>query len=32
VKFHIAAILDKLHARSRTEAVTTGMRRGLLMV
>lgn len=32
VKFHIAAILDKLNARSRTEAVTTGMRRGLLMV
>jgi DNA-binding NarL/FixJ family response regulator len=32
VKFHIAAILDKLNARSRTEAVTTGMRLGLLMV
>ena len=32
VKFHIAAILDKLHARSRTEAVTIGLRRGLLMV
>ena len=32
VKFHIASILDKLNARSRTEAVTTGMRRGVLMV
>ncbi len=32
VKFHIAAILDKLRARSRTEAVAIGMRRGLLMV
>lgn len=32
VKFHIAAILDKLSARSRTEAVAIGMRRGLLMV
>jgi DNA-binding NarL/FixJ family response regulator len=32
VKFHIAAILDKLNARSRTEAVTTGMRLGLLMM
>ncbi len=32
VKFHIAAILDKLNARSRTEAVTTGLRQGLLMV
>lgn len=32
VKFHIAAILDKLNARSRTEAVTTGLRRGLLLV
>ena len=32
VKFHIASILDKLSARSRTEAVAIGMRRGLLMV
>jgi two-component system, NarL family, response regulator YdfI len=32
VKFHVAAILDKLNARSRTEAVTIGMRLGLLMV
>ena len=28
VKFHIAAILDKLDARTRTEAVTIGLRRG----
>jgi DNA-binding NarL/FixJ family response regulator len=28
VKFHIAAILDKLGARTRTEAVTIGLRRG----
>ncbi|HSC26810.1 MAG TPA: response regulator transcription factor [Vicinamibacterales bacterium] len=32
VKFHIAAILDKLNARSRTEAVTVGLRLGMLMV
>jgi len=32
VKFHIAAILDKLNARSRTEAVTVGLRLGVLMV
>jgi two-component system, NarL family, response regulator YdfI len=32
VKFHIAAILTKLHARSRTEAVTAGLRQGVLMV
>ena len=32
VQFHIAAILDKLNARSRTEAVTIGLRQGLLMV
>lgn len=32
VKFHVAAILDKLNARSRTEAVTSGLRQGLLMV
>jgi DNA-binding NarL/FixJ family response regulator len=32
VKFHIAAILDKLGARSRAEAVAIGMRRGLLMM
>ena len=32
VKFHIASILEKLNARSRTEAVTTGLRLGVLMV
>jgi two-component system, NarL family, response regulator YdfI len=32
VKFHIASILDKLNARSRTDAVMIGMRLGLLMV
>ena len=32
VKFHVAAILGKLDARSRTQAVTTGLRQGLLMV
>ncbi len=32
VKFHITAIFDKLDARSRTEAVTVGVRRGVLMV
>jgi DNA-binding NarL/FixJ family response regulator len=32
VKFHIAAILDKLNARSRAEAVAISMRLGLLMV
>jgi two-component system, NarL family, response regulator YdfI len=30
VKFHVAAILDKLPAASRTEAVTLGVRRGLI--
>jgi DNA-binding NarL/FixJ family response regulator len=32
VKFHVAAILDKLNARSRTQAVTVGLRLGVLMV
>jgi DNA-binding NarL/FixJ family response regulator len=32
VKFHVAAILDKLDADSRTEAVTIGIRRGLILV
>ena len=32
VKFHIAAILDKLPARRRAEAVAVGIRLGLLMV
>ena len=31
-KFHVAAILGKLHAGSRTEAVTIGVRRGLIMI
>lgn len=30
VKFHVASILDKLHASSRTEAVTIGLRSGYL--
>lgn len=30
VKFHVASILSKLEAASRTEAVTTGARRGLI--
>ncbi|HTO94605.1 MAG TPA: response regulator transcription factor [Bacteroidota bacterium] len=32
VKFHVAAILAKLGAASRTEAVMLGVRRGLLLV
>jgi two-component system, NarL family, response regulator YdfI len=32
VKFHIASIFAKLGACSRTEAVTVGIRKGLLMV
>jgi DNA-binding NarL/FixJ family response regulator len=32
VKFHVAAILDKLGAASRTEAATQAIRAGLLMV
>jgi len=32
VKFHVAAILSKLGATSRTEAVMLAVRRGLLMV
>jgi NarL family two-component system response regulator YdfI len=32
VKFHVAAILGKLNASSRTEAVTTGVRRGLVFL
>ena len=31
-KFHVAAILDKLGAGSRTEAVALGMRRGLVAI
>ena len=29
-KFHVNAILSKLHARTRTEAVVTAAREGLL--
>ncbi|HTP34772.1 MAG TPA: response regulator transcription factor [Candidatus Acidoferrales bacterium] len=32
VKFHVAQILAKLGAGTRTEAVTTGIRKGLIMV
>ena len=31
-KFHVASILDKLRAESRTEAVTIGLRRGLILI
>jgi DNA-binding NarL/FixJ family response regulator len=30
VKFHVASILEKLRVESRTEAVTEGIRRGLV--
>lgn len=32
VKFHVASILGKLHAASRTEAVTVGVRKGLIFL
>jgi DNA-binding CsgD family transcriptional regulator len=32
VKFHVGSILAKLDASSRTEAVTLGARRGLIML
>ena len=32
VKFHVASIFAKLNAGSRTEAVTIGVRRGLIMI
>jgi NarL family two-component system response regulator YdfI len=32
VKFHVGAILEKLDVASRTEAVTVGLRRGLILL
>ena len=32
VKYHVASIMSKLHASSRTEAVTTGVRQGLILL
>lgn len=32
VKFHVASILSKFHAASRTDAVTQGIRRGLILL
>ena len=32
VKFHVASIFTKLHVSTRTEAVTQGIRRGLIMI
>nr|WP_242043558.1 response regulator transcription factor [Leptolyngbya sp. FACHB-671] len=32
VKFHISSIFSKLNASSRTEAVTLGMRQGLIFI
>ena len=32
VKFHISSILGKLGAESRTEAVTLGVRKGLIVL
>ncbi len=32
VKFHVASILAKLNAQSRTEAVTIGIRKGLVLL
>ena len=32
VKFHVASILGKLHAGTRTEAVAIGMRQGLILL
>jgi NarL family two-component system response regulator YdfI len=32
VKFHVASILAKLNAGTRTEAVTTGIRKGLVLL
>jgi DNA-binding NarL/FixJ family response regulator len=32
VKFHVASVLGKLHAATRTEAVTIGIRKGLVLI
>jgi NarL family two-component system response regulator YdfI len=32
VKFHVASILAKLNASTRTEAVTVGIRRGMILI
>jgi DNA-binding NarL/FixJ family response regulator len=32
VKFHVASIMGKLGAASRTEAVTLGIRRGIVLI
>jgi len=32
VKFHVASVLAKLNASTRTEAVTVGIRRGLVLL
>lgn len=32
VKFHVASILAKLNAATRTEAVTLGIRKGLILI
>jgi DNA-binding NarL/FixJ family response regulator len=32
VKFHVTSIMTKLNAGSRTEAVTLGIRQGLIML
>jgi DNA-binding NarL/FixJ family response regulator len=32
VKFHVASVMAKLGAASRTEAVTTGIRQGLILI
>ncbi len=32
VKFHVGAILEKLGVAGRTEAVTVGLRRGLILL